>query len=175
MKCPACGRELQEKKVDDIVVDVCGNGCGGIWFDNYELQRVDEQHEAAGEELLDIEVDNDVKMDYSKIRLCPRCEGQKMVKHFISVKSEIEIDECYKCGGIWLDKGELGNIRKQFTTDEERQNAAKEYLDNQIGPELQKMHSGSESQLEKAKKFAKMFRFICPSYYIPRKQEWGAF
>jgi len=27
------------------VVDVCQNGCGGIWFDNFELEKVDEKHE----------------------------------------------------------------------------------------------------------------------------------
>ena len=175
MKCPACDRELEETKVSDLVVDVCRNGCGGIWFDNSELQKVDEQHEAAGEELLDIECDQNVKIDYSQTRICPRCEGQKMVKHFMSVKHEIEIDECYRCQGIWLDKGELGRIRKQFATDEERKRAFHEHLDKKIGPELAKMHAESEAKLKKARKFARMFRFICPSYYIPGKQEWGAF
>ena len=51
MKCPVCNRQLQEMRVADIVVEVCQNGCGGIWFDNYELKKVDEQHEAAGEAL----------------------------------------------------------------------------------------------------------------------------
>jgi len=35
MECPACNRQLKEMEIGDIVVDVCENGCGGIWFDNY--------------------------------------------------------------------------------------------------------------------------------------------
>jgi len=29
--------------------------------------------------------------------------------------------------------------------------------------------------LESARKIANAFKFICPSYYIPGKQAWGAF
>jgi len=75
MECPACGRQLRQMNVGDIVVDVCENGCGGVWFDNFELEKVDEQHEAAGEALLDIERDKNVKVDRSKTKTCPKCSG----------------------------------------------------------------------------------------------------
>jgi hypothetical protein len=29
--------------------------------------------------------------------------------------------------------------------------------------------------LRKARRIAHAFRFICPSYYIPGEQDWGAF
>lgn len=175
MKCPACGRELQQMEVSDIVVDVCKNGCGGIWFDNFELQKVDEQHEAAGEALLEIERDPAVQVDRSQKRSCPKCKDVKMMKHFASVKKEVEIDECAGCGGVWLDYGELGKIRQQFATEEERKKAAQEYFSELFDDELSEMSAESEAQLAKAQKFAGIFRFICPSYYIPGKQRWGAF
>ncbi len=37
MKCPACGNTLTQMNADTITVDVCKEGCAGIWFDNYEL------------------------------------------------------------------------------------------------------------------------------------------
>jgi hypothetical protein len=37
------------------------------------------------------------------------------------------------------------------------------------------MEPESQEKAEKARKVANMFRFICPSYYIPGKQDWGAF
>ena len=43
MKCPACGNELSQMVAGEITVDVCKGGCGGIWFDHFELQKVDEQ------------------------------------------------------------------------------------------------------------------------------------
>ena len=175
MKCPVCERELQEINVKDIMVDVCMNGCGGIWFDNREIKKVDEQHETAGELLLDIKKDPKIIIDKSKTKFCPICLEQKMVKHFVSIKREIEVDECYNCGGIWLDFGELGEIRQQYSTEEERKKATEEFIKNAIEPELEKMLAESEEKLKKARKFAKIFKFICPSFYIPGKQKWGAF
>ena len=71
MKCPVCERELQEINIKDIMVDVCMNGCGGIWFDNREIKKVDEQHETAGELLLDIKKDPKIIIDKSKTKFCP--------------------------------------------------------------------------------------------------------
>ncbi len=175
MKCPACGKELQEKTVAGIVVDVCENGCGGIWFDNFELGKVDEQHESAGESLLDIARDENVVVDYTQKRICPRCEDQPMMKHFSSVKREVELDECPSCGGFWLDYGELGKIRDQYVTDDEREKAAGEYFSEVFGEDMARMRAESQEKLDRARKIALMFRFICPSYYIPGDQAWGAF
>ena len=97
------------------------------------------------------------------------------MKYFVSVKKEVEVDECGACGGIWLDYGELGQIRNQFLTEEERKKAAQAYFSEFFDEKLAKMRAESEAQLQRAKKFARMFRFICPTYYIPGKQEWGAF
>lgn len=98
-----------------------------------------------------------------------------MMRHFHSIKKEVEVDECPNCGGFWLDSGELGRIRSQYSSDAERKAAAKDYFEKIFGEELKKMREESEEKLEKAKKIARMFRFICPSYYIPGKQDWGAF
>ena len=44
MQCPACFHQLTQLQVGNLFVDVCQGGCGGIWFDGFELQRVDEEH-----------------------------------------------------------------------------------------------------------------------------------
>jgi Zn-finger nucleic acid-binding protein len=175
MKCPACGNVLQETKAGDITVDVCKNGCGGIWFDNWELKKVDEAHEAAGESLLSVEKNPNASVDHQGKRNCPRCETQIMLKHFFCTAAEVEVDECPKCGGYWLDNGELSQIRSQFASDEARTEAAQQYFQDNFGGELAGMRAESEAKAAKAKDIAKMFRFICPTRYIPGKQEWGAF
>ena len=55
MKCPVCSNLLEAMTAGDVTVDVCKGGCGGIWFDNFELKKFDEPCESAGEALLDIE------------------------------------------------------------------------------------------------------------------------
>lgn len=113
MKCPACDRELTEARVGSVVVDVCQGGCGGIWFDAFELQKVDEQREAAGEQLISIESDPLQFVDVGRKRSCPRCEGVKLKRHLFNPKSTVEVDHCPSCAGYWLDAGELKKIRLQ--------------------------------------------------------------
>jgi len=175
MECPACGNQLQQMTAGDVTVDVCKGGCGGIWFDNFELKKFDEPHESAGEALLDIERDESITVDHTKQLKCPKCDDFMMVKHFFSTKKQVEVDECLQCCGFWLDAGELGRIRSLFKTEEERNKAADEYFRHVIGPELAAMQGEDDANLAKARKIANMFRFICPSYYIPGDHNWGAF
>lgn len=162
-------------EIGGIVVDICEGGCGGIWLDQLEVIKFDEVHESAGEVLLDIERDENIEVDREKRLQCPRCGDVVLMRHFFSVHRQVEVDECPKCAGFWLDPGELSTIRSQYETHEERERAAGEYFDEIFGERLAAMHSESEEKREKARKFAHFFRFICPSYYIPGKQEWGAF
>lgn len=113
MKCPACFNSLAEIQVGSLRVDVCHGGCGGVWFDAFELQRVDEEQEAAGEPLLAIQRDPHVVVDAARKRECPRCPGVKLRRHFFSAKRRIEVDECPNCGGYWLDAGELAQVRAE--------------------------------------------------------------
>lgn len=115
MKCPACFNELTEWQVGKLVVDVCQGGCGGIWFDAFELQEADEQDEVVGEPLLHIRRDERVAVDPSRKRECPRCAGVKLHRHFFSAKRRVQVDQCPNCGGYWLDAGELALIRAEKT------------------------------------------------------------
>ena len=113
MKCPACFNELTELQVGSLTVDACQGGCGGIWFDAFELQQVDEERETAGEPLLHIQRDERLVVDLSRKRECPRCAGIKLHRHFLSAKRQVEVDQCPNCGGYWLDAGELAQVRAE--------------------------------------------------------------
>jgi uncharacterized protein len=113
MKCPACFNELTALQVGSLTVDACQGGCGGIWFDAFEMDRVDEEQEAAGEPLLNIRRDERLVVDPSRKRECPRCAGIKLHRHFFSAKRRVEVDQCPNCGGYWLDAGELALIRAE--------------------------------------------------------------
>ena len=131
MKCPACYNTLEEIKAGDILVDICSNGCGGIWFDQFELKKFDEPHEFADENILlskgkGVAV---VHEDGQGARSCPKCyETAFLIRRAYSVKEQIEVDQCSKCSGIWLDVGELNHIRGEYGTEEERIKAADEFL-----------------------------------------------
>lgn len=175
MKCPSCGSELHEMAQAEVKVDICDQGCGGIWFDCHELQKFDERHEAAGEALLDVPRRRETAFGTSRQRQCPRCASQNLHRHFYSVKRQVEVDDCPRCGGVWLDVGELATIRSQYATEGERKKAAADYFEDVFGDELGQLQAQSQEAEQKARRIASAFRFLCPSYYIPGKQGWGAF
>ncbi|MHC4109379.1 MAG: zf-TFIIB domain-containing protein [Planctomycetota bacterium] len=98
-----------------------------------------------------------------------------MMRHFFSVKREVAVDECPACAGMWLACGELGAIRWQYDSEEKRTQAAEAYFQDVFGGELASMRAESQEKLERARRIARVFRFLCPSRYIPGKQDWGAF
>jgi len=150
-------------------------GGAGIWFDRYELTKVDESRESAGQALLDLERDAGVGVDGSKRLSCPKCADVVMMRHFFSVRRQVTIDECPNCGSYWLDIGELATVRSEFESKEAREQAAARYLSKIFDHELAAAHAETAEDLERAQKIARVFRLICPSYYAPGKQEWGAF
>jgi Zn-finger nucleic acid-binding protein len=82
--CPACGNSLTTTTAGRITVDVCERGCGGIWFDRYELMKVDEADESAGEGLLEVARDLGVHVDLSERLYCPKCPDVVMMRHLSS-------------------------------------------------------------------------------------------
>ena len=109
--CPACG-ELMSKiymPKENLDLDFCVNGCGGIFFDGKELEQFDEPTDNAVE-LLELAVSKFYKkVDDSIDRICPAC-GERMVKNKASDIDPI-IDTCLSCGAKFLDNGEFKKIR----------------------------------------------------------------
>lgn len=165
MNCPACSRNLSQKTVRSVNLDVCAGGCAGIWFDNFELKKFDEQNEEAVE-LLDIARGAGVNVDFEAKRKCPRC-SMIMMRHLFSPKDKIEIDECPACAGIWLDAGELLAIRSAFPSETERQKAVQEFIERAVSPHFAEMRKESQEDLDRAKRIHDAFRLICPSTYLP--------
>jgi Zn-finger nucleic acid-binding protein len=96
---PVCSKRHDHHGAEGVTVDVCAGGCGGIWFDWFELARVDEVHESAGEKFLEVEHDPTLRPDLSKRIRCPR-DGEIMMRHFHSVKRGVVVDECPRCAGF---------------------------------------------------------------------------
>lgn len=47
LKCPACGAIMEKVFIpkEGINIDICLNGCGGIFFDNREFDKFNEANE----------------------------------------------------------------------------------------------------------------------------------
>ena len=107
MKCPACKNPLREKGAGGMTLDICYGGCGGIWFDAAELERVNARAATTLHTIWNVPVGN-VKL--TEPRLCPRCPELVLERKWFSDLKMVEIDQCSRCGGIWLDAGEFTRI-----------------------------------------------------------------
>jgi len=107
MKCPACKSPLREKGAGGMTLDFCYGGCGGIWFDAAELERVSARAAATLHTIWQVPVG---KVNLTQPRPCPRCPDQVLERKWFSDLKKVEIDQCPKCGGVWLDAGEFSRI-----------------------------------------------------------------
>lgn len=147
MNCPVCGIGMIEVEIAGVKIDYCQQGCKGVWFDNFELRKLDEKHEGSGEILEEIlsAPRRDDSCRTSPLE-CPRCEGVKMKRHRYSYKCDVFVDQCYSCNGIWLDGGELKAVRDNFASECERMKAVDSIIASnpEIAAYLEKMKKQRE-------------------------------
>lgn len=94
-----------------MTLDLCYGGCGGIWFDPGELERVDVR---AASTLHTIWQLPQGKVTLTEPRRCPRCPDQVLERKWFSESRQVEIDQCPVCGGLWLDAGEFTRIQTEI-------------------------------------------------------------
>lgn len=139
--CPACGKEMEKVFIpkEGINIDICTQGCGGIYFDNREFKDFDEKDEDISIILEKLNNKEFTTVDQNAERHCPNC-GAKMVKNHSSISHAVEIDECYNCGGKFLDREELVKIRSEYDTEEQRSEDVLKYVYSQVGEEISKVN-----------------------------------
>ena len=86
-----------------------------------------------------------------------------MVKNHTSVKGNIEVDDCYVCGGKFLDNDELVKIREEYASNVERSADVLKYVYSQVGKELAEVdekYANSKIDRDLAQKlFYKIMKF----------------
>ena len=161
MKCPVCGKEMVQESFG-VNVDVCENGCKGIWFDQGELRMLDEENEGLGaalENALRYPRANDGQRGPI---ICPKC-SIPMHTHKYKRDREVNLDECYKCGGFFLDSGELTEIRNHYMSDAEV-NAYADKLINSI-PEYAQAKKDLEDKERRLEAIQNFTKFMTVNYW----------
>ncbi len=158
LKCPACQHDMIKVFIPEtgFNVDVCANGCGGIYFDNREFKHFDEPYENIDDISKALDNKNFIAVNENLPRYCPVC-GAKMVKNYSSMRKEVQVDECYSCGGKFLDYGELEKIRAEFNTEAERIADTMAYLYNTVGFEIKQQQEALKEARSKRSPLKKLF------------------
>lgn len=139
MMCPVCRKMMALVQAGDFTVDVCDQGCGGMWFDQLELQRVDEAHEPLPAALTEADTEAPTMNLNEARRNCPKCGDVVMMRFFYSPRRRIQVDHCPNCGGYFLDKGELRDIRELFQSRDERDAEVAAIINDHFGAQIAAM------------------------------------
>jgi Zn-finger nucleic acid-binding protein len=136
MKCPKCDdKNLGEIKINGVKVNRCKN-CGGLWFDRDELKIVrDYRDENLSWLDFDLWKDGDKLTVSGKSINCP-LDGKPLFKIRCG-NTDVMVDVCLECHGIWLDKDELNKIISALK-EKINSETIPEYL-NDLGGEVKEL------------------------------------
>lgn len=171
MNCPVCTHRLKPVTVSDLTVDACSGGCGGLWFDAFELKKLETPQVAEGFALLDIPINPLVHIDHRRKRPCPRCDDTFLRRHLYSRSHQVEVDSCPNCNGYWLDVGELNQLRTQSVTTKAKPSPAspsrrpspvQSYYSDIAKPEIQELKSHGGEDAQQARWIDRLLKFVLP-------------
>ena len=108
MKCPKCETtSLEAREFKGIEVDCCPQ-CRGIWFDQDELPHFLGLTRSELRSLQSGKLDEQLNRKQGR---CPRDESQ-LLRVYSPRNTDVVIDSCVTCNGIWLDDGELKKLNE---------------------------------------------------------------
>lgn len=106
VECPHCWIKTMQAEIDvfgpNIIIDRCPE-CQGSWLDGGELQKM-----LKGRKLADY-LTKDIGTKTRSKLVCPRCGGLMDIEK----AGDVEVDVCVECRGVWLDDGELKELKKK--------------------------------------------------------------
>lgn len=138
MRCPVDSEVLKKTTYEaQIEIDQCP-ACSGMWLDYGELESIqDSKENDYSEELGKIPdfFEQSYKLALAKKEgaySCPCC-GKEMEKREYGLCSQIMIDVCPSCRGVWLNRDEIVELeiffeQSRFQAKDIRQGLFKSFL-----------------------------------------------
>ena len=107
--CPEDLTALEARLLHGLNLDVCP-GCAGIFFDEGEIAALQAGGPSSLSEVEEAAVPASfLFVDSPTPKRCPGCHGTMHAYHY-RYSSEIRLDGCERCGGVWVQDGELAKI-----------------------------------------------------------------
>ncbi len=156
MECPKDNQTLETILFHDVEVDYCPD-CLGVWFDQDELGWA----KNSKDEQLNW-VDFDIWRDKEKFKMshvdrhCPSCRAGLVEVSYD--KSNVTIDFCKHCQGVWLDRGEFKKIM-EYIKDKSDYEILNRYTKNLI-KQLWEVFSGPEQFREELSDFLMVTKLL---------------
>jgi Zn-finger nucleic acid-binding protein len=160
MKCPACENELQTVLLAGITIHACKGGCGGLWFNRFQFEKLKALKPGIGKSLVTIDRAEGVKFYRGAEHPCPACQTTLLYRHFFNADWDTEVNQCSKCIGLWIDLAGLAKLQS-LPADQKKQ-AVEEYFAKFINKKLTGMRLRHGDMAEQAIILERIFQFLCP-------------
>jgi Zn-finger nucleic acid-binding protein len=135
MQCPGCQSLLRREKYQYVDFDICPD-CRGIWVSGEQFHRLAVLVAAEGQ------VESSAKLTFKPrkvlkplpesetlARKCPQCHVA-MQEFNYAYDSNVFLDRCDRCKGIWLDPNEIIDIAKHIQYNPDVDAAARDLIRN---------------------------------------------
>ncbi|MFQ5965329.1 MAG: zf-TFIIB domain-containing protein [Candidatus Scalinduaceae bacterium] len=106
--CPRCKYAMEKYSHRNTDLDICP-GCKGIWLDTSNFKKLTSERDVYADDSIPYEYIRKPLLQEKGYFPCPRCNSLMMRKNFRHI-SGVLIDIC-GYHGVWLDAGELEQIR----------------------------------------------------------------
>ena len=168
MNCPSCDNTLTSQNEAGIQAQVCAGGCGGLWLEGRQVKKVRDRLPGAGVHLLDIPRAEGVHVFRDVQHVCPHCRTTLLYRHCFDRQLELEIDQCAKCAGFWLETGPLPDIVSLGKSSADRARNAGQFFHVLIDEKVANMNFVNHDTLEAAQQIVLIFRFLTPPDLFPQ-------
>lgn len=112
LKCPKCNTPTLKsfKTSEGVTVDLCDK-CKGLWLDKGETAKSAEMESDFPDYKYSMSTARKVSLK------CPKCQADMVIVKYYQ-DSALEVEHCEKCGGIFLDAGEISKVESVSSNSE---------------------------------------------------------
>ncbi len=149
MDCPKGHGALKPVILASIRINRCPE-CSGSWYDKDELRLLKDKESVGDYRWIDFDLWKNrekFRADRQQRYSCPTDGGPMATVHYGD--SEVTVDVCSKCQGIWLDKSEYDEII-EYLDKVVNTTSAREYLKD-VKDEFVDLFTGSEGPISDLK------------------------
>jgi len=134
-----------------------------LWFDSNELDQLKSQID---ESIRWIDIDlwkfaNRANFKASEFD-CPKC--QTVMSELTFDNSNVNLEFCINCGGVWLDRGELNSVMK-FIQEKMASESLGELGKASLG-QFKEMFGGPKGLLEEVKDYIAAWRMVSTKFAV---------
>ena len=156
MECPNDNEQLKKALFHNVEVDYCPK-CLGLWFEQDELRQVKDEKDK-DLNWLDIDLwQEETKFKISQIqKICPVCSVPLYSVNYGD--SQIEVNLCKLCEGIWLDRGEFKKVI-EYLEEKGKKEILENYFKNLIQEGVE-VFTGPESFRSEVSDFLTILKLL---------------